>query len=71
VDGGGSRTLTVRVVGDRQPDQEPYVAGPGRVVGQLEGATQCLDPVLDGREVHGVGRRSGDLDLEVWADHGQ
>ena len=40
---GGGRTLTgrlggltVRVVGDRQPNQQPYVAGPGRVVGQLE-----------------------------------
>jgi hypothetical protein len=63
--------LTDLVVGDRHPDQEPYVAGPGRVVGQLEGATHCLDPVLDGSEVHGVGRRPEDLDLQVCADHGQ
>ena len=60
-----------RRVPDRQPHHQPYVAGPGRVVGQLEGATQGLDPVLHGREVHGAGRHPGDLDLQVRADHGQ
>jgi hypothetical protein len=68
---GGSRTLTVRVACDRQPNQQPYVAGPGRIVGQLEGATQGLDPVLHGRKVRGAGRHPGDLDLQVRANHGQ